>query len=132
MGRLTARTAEGLVESFAYDEGGRLVRAVNAATELVIERDAAGRPTAESCNGRTVRYVFDELGRRVGRISPEGVRSGWEWRSDGLPARLHSASVTLDFGYDELGRETERWIGDRLKLTQQWDAKGSQSINPQS
>ncbi|MEW2522923.1 DUF6531 domain-containing protein [Actinacidiphila alni] len=121
MGRLITRTDGGLVESFAYDDGGRLVRAANAATELTIDRDAIGRPTAETCNGRTLRHVFDELGRRIGRITPEGVRSSWDWRSDGLPARLRSASGTIDFGYDELGRETERSVGDGLRLTQRWD-----------
>ncbi|HEY3609107.1 MAG TPA: RHS repeat-associated core domain-containing protein [Pseudonocardiaceae bacterium] len=123
LGNLVERRSGTAVTTFEYDAAGRLRRAVNADAELVFERDPLGRVLAETCNGRTVRSVFDAIGRRVRRVTPSGMDSDWSYDARDLPMSLGaSGRVMLRFGYDDAGRETERDLGGGAVLTQTWDA----------
>ncbi|MFF6960340.1 RHS repeat-associated core domain-containing protein [Streptomyces sp. NPDC008317] len=124
MGQATEVRAGTSVSTYAFDAVGRTVRAVNEDSDLVLARDATGRVVAETGNGRTVAVEYDALGRRVGRVTPSGARSRWEYDRSNSPVVLHGAAGTVSFGYDRAGRETERRTGDRPFLTQEWDGAG--------
>ncbi|MEU1076714.1 MULTISPECIES: polymorphic toxin type 17 domain-containing protein [unclassified Streptomyces] len=132
LGRITEqRSGADAVSTYTYDAAGHLVRAVNADAELVLARDALGRVTAETVNGRTTTYEYDACERLVGRTTPSGLVSRWSYSPTGRPVELSSDADTLTFAYDAAGRETSRRFGDGVTLHQDWDAGGrlaSQSL----
>jgi RHS repeat-associated protein len=114
----------GAAEVLAYerDAAGRIVRATGPGTELTRGYDAAGRLVEESTDGRTLMLVLDEVGRCVGRRTPAGVVSSWEYGpAHDRPLALHTTGQSLRFGYDPLGREVARRVGPDLRFTQDWD-----------
>ncbi|TGB18773.1 DUF6531 domain-containing protein, partial [Streptomyces palmae] len=125
MGRVVTQHDEssGEVTTYAYDTGGALARAVNADSELTLERDPLGRITAETVNGRATTYAYDAVGNRTHRTTPSGLTSIWAYGPTGLPSTLSTAGHTLAFEYDAEGRETRRAIG-AVTLTQSWSARG--------
>ncbi|WP_330288080.1 hypothetical protein [Streptomyces sp. NBC_00576] len=84
-------TTEGAT-TYTYDPVGNLLRVVGGQTELTYERDARGRVLAETCNGATVRSVYDVLGRRIRRVTPSNAESTWEYDGNDRPTH---AFVTL-------------------------------------
>jgi YD repeat-containing protein len=121
LGRVVERRAEDGATAYVYDHADRLIRAANADTELVLTRDPVGRVLTESCGGRTLASTYDSLGRRVGRRTPSGVETRWDYDTAGRPTALHALGHTLAFGYDHAGREISRRLGGAT-LTQSWDA----------
>jgi RHS repeat-associated protein len=121
VGDLVERRYQDGVATFEYDLGGRLVRATNADTEVVVERDAVGRILAETVNGRTLRSTFDQLGRRTRRVTPAGLVSNAEFDGNNQRTMLHAGNRTLTFGYDPAGRETERLLDGGTVIAQTWD-----------
>lgn len=109
---------------FAYDAAGDLIQASNPAVSLVFERDALGRVTSESCDGRVVRTSYDAAGRVSGRVTPSGTESAWAYDQAGLPASLGAAGQTLQFGYGPDGRERSRALPGGARLIQEWDTLG--------
>ncbi|MEV0170920.1 DUF6531 domain-containing protein [Streptomyces sp. NPDC050803] len=129
LGNVTEQhTPEGAT-TYVYDAVGHLRHAVADGVELAYERDALGRIVAETCNGRTVRSVYDLLGRRIRRITPSNAESIWEYDGRDRPVLLRTAGRTVSFAYDGSGREIERRAGTVL-LNQTWDADGR--LNSQS
>ena len=124
-GAVVQRHAGDAVTTFAYDPAGRLVRATNADADVVVERDAAGRVVAETCNGRTVRSTWDGLGgRRTGRRTPRP-----EWTAAGNTASTAGRPRCTRRGTLGAGsattRRAGRWsagAGRRGRsLSQDWD-----------
>lgn len=112
------------VTTFAYGPNGRMLAAANAHAELEFGYDAGGRLTAETCNGRTVSSVYDELGHRIARTTPSGATSAWEYDALGRPGAVRTPAGALGFTRDAVGREVVRRIGAAASLTQSWDACG--------
>ncbi|MGX9886043.1 DUF6531 domain-containing protein [Streptomyces sp. NPDC002276] len=124
-GRVSSQHADsGEVTTYAYGPDGRLARAANAETDVVLERDALGRVLAETVNGRRTTHTYDALGRRVRRVTPSGLASDWSYDPTGRPLALRTPAGALDFSYDAAGREVERRIGTEVTLTQSWSARG--------
>jgi YD repeat-containing protein len=121
LGNIIEKHSDGQVTTFTYDTAGRLLRAVNATTDLRFERDPMGRVTAEICNERRLTSRFDASGRRITRRSPSGAESTWTYDATGLPTSLAAAGQVLHFVHDAAGRETQRRLGTAAVLTQQWD-----------
>ncbi len=123
LGRIVEqRYEDGALTSFGYDAAGQLVEASNSDAQVGIERDALGRPLAETVNGLTLRSTYDLLGRLVSRTTPSGLMSRWTWDSAGRPVGLANDTGTIAFAYDAADRETGRRLGDGATLTQEWDA----------
>lgn len=123
LGRVVEQRAGTAVATFEYDVAGRLKKAVNADATVVFERDPLGRVLAETVNGRTVSSAFDLLGRRTSRRTPSGAHSVWEYDANNCPTTLRVGDRDLWFGYDAVGRETERRLGPAVSLAQTWDAR---------
>ncbi|MDT0342903.1 RHS repeat-associated core domain-containing protein [Streptomyces sp. DSM 44938] len=121
--RITAVGVAGAVTTFEHDPLGNLLRAVNADYELVRERDAAGRITAETVNGRTLTSGYDAAGRRVSRTTPTGARATYGYDAAGRRISVTTSGRTLTSGYDDAGHEISRQVGD-LALTQLWGSTG--------
>jgi RHS repeat-associated protein len=124
LGNLTERDADGAVASFGYAPSGLLAWARNEHADLRLERDAAGRVIAETCNGRTVRSGYDPAGRRVLRVTPSGAETAWAYDPAGRPVTLQAAGQSIGFRYDEAGRETARDLPGGTTLAQEWDPSG--------
>lgn len=76
-GSLAAFYRDGGREHFVF-RGGQLVKASNAHATVLFEYDRAGRLMAESVNGRTVRYLRNEVGSLVGLVTPDGETIAYE------------------------------------------------------
>ncbi|MFF2851618.1 DUF6531 domain-containing protein [Streptomyces sp. NPDC058001] len=114
------RYSDGAVTAFSHDAANQLVRARNASADVVIERDGLGRITSETVNGRTLRSVYDALGRRTERTTPAGVVSRWEYDAESRPTNVRAGGRSMDFAYDTAGRETRRGLGGAAELRQNW------------
>lgn len=106
---------------FAFDEAGRMIRAVNADAEILVEHDPRGRVLTESVNGRAVVSRYDPLGRRTYRRTPSGVDSHWTFDANHQPLTLRTGGHTVTFGYDPSGREIERLLDTGTIVAQTWD-----------
>jgi RHS repeat-associated protein len=124
VGNMTERCVGGEVTTFSYDPAGRLVRAANQDVFIELERDIAGRVTAETCNGRTVRSQYDAAGRRLRRITPSGAETRWDYDRAGRLAAVYTGGQSITFGYDQAGRETMRELPGGATLAQRWDQAG--------
>ncbi|MEU7060464.1 DUF6531 domain-containing protein [Streptomyces sp. NPDC046197] len=118
------RDGAGDITRYEYGGDGRLSRALNADAEIVLERDALGRVLSEAVNGGTTTYEYNVLGRCTRRVTPSGLVSTWTYDEAGRPAALHSDVGWLSFTHDALGRETERQVGESVRLAQRWSARG--------
>ncbi|MBB3663656.1 RHS repeat-associated protein [Prauserella sediminis] len=109
------------VTRFEFDPAGRLVAATSPDAEVRYERDGCGRVLTETVNGATVRSSYDELGRRVARVTPSGAESRWSYDANGRPEELSSGGHTIRFSYDAAGREVRRRVDAGAELVQAWD-----------
>ena len=121
LGNLIFRDAGGMVSTFAYNQVGKLVRAVGADAEVTVERDALGRVVAETVDGRRVEVSLDSRGGVTRRVTPAGVTSDWTLDRSGRPETLAVSGHTVRFNHDPLGREVERELDGRVRLRQAYD-----------
>jgi RHS repeat-associated protein len=132
LGRVTRlRHDDGAVSVFAHGEAGHISQISNAHARIDFERDAAGRVTAETVNGRTMDFAYDALGRRTHRRTPSGATSDLAYAWEGLVS-YSAGEHTFRFERDALGRETTRALDDSLSFSQNFDPVGrvlSQSLN---
>jgi RHS repeat-associated protein len=66
-----ARYRDGHSERFVFNKG-RLVEAANEHSTVKLKYDDGGRLLSEDTDGRTVRYLRNEVGALVGIVTPEG------------------------------------------------------------
>ncbi|WP_338863086.1 RHS repeat-associated core domain-containing protein [Myxococcus stipitatus] len=112
-GLLVHRQAEdGSETKLEYDANGYLSKVITAHSELILERDALGRITAEVQNGLRVQRRFDALGRRVSVSTEMGGEVHYTWDNAGRCTGLRRGEVTLRFERDEVGRVHTRHLGE--------------------
>ncbi|HEV2636324.1 MAG TPA: RHS repeat-associated core domain-containing protein [Actinocrinis sp.] len=117
---------------FEYDPNGALRRAAGVGGEVFFTRDALGRVTAEGPAGRVLASEYDLLGRLTTRTTPGAVLSSWQYDPVGNPLALSTGPARpqgaaygqIGFGHDAAGRETHRWLGSQVALTNEWDRLG--------
>ncbi|MFE5330832.1 DUF6531 domain-containing protein [Embleya sp. NPDC056575] len=107
--------------TYRYDAVGRLVQATSPNVDLLFTRDAIGRITAETTNGRTLSNEYDPMGRRLRRETPSGHVSEWSSDPAGRPLILRTADHDFRFHHDAAGREIERRFGKEVVLHRSWD-----------
>ena len=135
MGRLVERRAGETLYQHSYDSAGRMLTASGAGVSVSYTRDGMGRVLAETVNGRSITYRYDAAGRRTDCRTPSGAASRWSYDDRGLPTSLVTATGTLAFERDAVGRETLRQLGYGSLLTQSFDPVGrlvGQEIWPQA
>ncbi|MFF2522702.1 RHS repeat-associated core domain-containing protein, partial [Streptomyces liangshanensis] len=124
LGRVTAKDVAGEVTTYAYDSGGRMIRATGPDSELIYQYDRRGQIKTELADGRTTTYAYDALGRRARRTTPTGRVTTYGYDAAGRPTHLTAAGHRVSFVHDRAGRETERIFGDTLTLASGHDAAG--------
>lgn len=123
-GSVVERRAGGQVTRFAYGVAGQLRHAESPGCVLDCTFDALGRVLTETVNGRTVTSEYDAAGRRVGRVTPSGVRTRWTFDAAGQPTALTGTAGTLGFAYDQAGNETSRVLGPGARTGRGYGAVG--------
>ncbi|MDM5181981.1 RHS domain-containing protein [Massilia sp. DJPM01] len=121
--------AEQLRLRFAYDDAGRMTRAINADAEVAMRYDALGQLVAEQTDSggesSLLRHAYDELGNRIETVLPDGrvlnqlfygsghlhqINIDGEVITDIERDRLHrplsrtQGALTSQFRYDPMGR----------------------------
>ncbi|MGW2646763.1 DUF6531 domain-containing protein [Streptomyces sp. NPDC001393] len=124
LGRTVTKNVAGVVTTYAYDEAGRVVEAVNDESLLVRRYDAAGRLLSETVNDRTMTYSYDLLGRRTSSVTPTGATTTYTYDAAGHRTQLTTSGRTLSFDYDRVGLEVTRCISGTLTLASVFDPLG--------
>ncbi|MFE1228100.1 RHS repeat-associated core domain-containing protein [Streptomyces sp. NPDC058745] len=121
VGRIVRKDADGAVSTYEYDLSDQLAAATSPDATLERLRDRFGRLRSETLNGRVLMYTYDDLGRRVGRTTPGGVRSEWSYDAAGRRTKLTASGREIVFSFDALGREVDRTISDFAALSSSYD-----------
>ncbi|MGW5786308.1 RHS repeat-associated core domain-containing protein [Streptomyces sp. NPDC003757] len=122
LGQISAKHVQGVTTAYTYTSNGSLASAVSASSSLHVEHDAMGRRVRETVDGRTTSFTYDAAGNRTLRVTPTGVRSGWEYDVAGRPVQLTTAGQTIDFSHDAVNREVVRRVNGALALTRGYDS----------
>jgi RHS repeat-associated protein len=128
LGNVAERASGRATTTFGYDLAGRLVYARNPEAEIWLDRDALGRITAETCNGRTVTSEYDAAGRRRRRVTPFGAVTDWDHDQAGQLVSVTAGGHQIQFDYDEAGQEIRRELPGGLVLAQDWDQRGRLTV----
>ncbi len=124
LGRVVlSETAEGS-NTYAYDAGGRTIRATSPGVDISRTYDVLGELATEHVNGRSLTLQYDAIGNITHRTTPAGQATQWVYRADGLPTALTTSGHTLTFERDAAGRETSRTTDTSVTERQVWDAAG--------
>lgn len=123
-GQVTRKDAAGRITAYAYDEAGRLVRAVGPDSELIYQYDRRGQVKTEVVDGRATTYTYDSLGRRTRRVTPTGLVTTYAYDAAGQLEQQTSGGHLVRFDRDPTGRELTRQVGEILTFTTAWDAAG--------
>jgi RHS repeat-associated protein len=107
------RHSDGVVEQFEYRADGEMIRAVNAAADVRLERDALGRVLREEQSGHWVNSRYGRGSLRSAVSSSTGFemrirRNGMGDPHDIVASEGGQARWTGSSDFDALGREVER------------------------
>ncbi|MFF2549628.1 DUF6531 domain-containing protein [Nocardia sp. NPDC058058] len=118
LGRVTAITADtGEWLSYGHDVAGRVLTAHSGVGRspvhaLEFTYSAVGQPVSERLDDQgPMLFEFDEHGRRVGRTTPTGSRTEWEWDIAGRVRGLSTGSHEIAFTHDAVGRQSGWQVG---------------------
>ena len=109
---------------FEFDPLGRLAKAVNSDSSLVIERDAAGRITREIQGEHWVSTRYDLAGEPIEKSSSLGQRTVFEQDAVLGLRQMSTGNGFIRFEYDPCGREVSRLLPGGNRLDQTHDALG--------
>lgn len=128
VGRLLARTVNGIGVFFEHDEVGRLVVARNEHSEVRFALDPVGRVLHERVQAGThrheIRHSYDALGNRLQTILPDGRKLGALYYGSGHTHQINlDGDAIVDMERDALHREVSRTQG-RLLSTRSYDVAG--------
>jgi RHS repeat-associated protein len=117
--------------TYEYDAVGRRAAASNTAGRLDLTRDAMGRVTAESWNGRSVVSTFNAAGELIEVRTPSGLPAQLSYDARGVAESLTVAGRPCQVSTDALGRATTYRYG-LTEVDSSWDAAGrltARSVN---
>ncbi|MCE3602673.1 RHS domain-containing protein [Massilia sp. P8910] len=120
--------AEQLRLRYAYDDAGRMIRAINADAEVAMQYDAVGQLVAEQTDSggesTVLRHTYDELGNRTETVLPDGrVLNHLFYGSGHLHQINIDGEVITDIERDQLHRPVSRTQG-ALASTFRYDPVG--------
>ncbi|MEO5731372.1 MAG: RHS domain-containing protein, partial [Byssovorax sp.] len=92
--------------AYAYDPLGRLVRATNAAADIVFVRDALGRVLEERAGEHMIQSRYDAAGNRIGRRTALGHETAYAHDSNGdlLAVTFGMNERWMDYSPDALAK----------------------------
>ncbi|GAA2237537.1 polymorphic toxin type 28 domain-containing protein [Streptomyces indiaensis] len=123
MGQVTRKDSDGQVTTYHYTSSGQITQAISPDAALTRRFDRAGNLIAESVNGRTTTYTYDELKRRTSRTTPTGTVSTRTYDAADNPIELAFAGHVVGTEYDGAGRERRRRVGE-LTMASTYDVSG--------
>ncbi|WP_312847836.1 hypothetical protein [Streptomyces sp. WAC06614] len=124
LGRVTGiRSDDGTATTFTYAATGELAEVISEQARITFSTDTAGRVVAETVNGRTMAYTYDEVGRLISRRTPSGALTSLAYTVDGLTS-CHVGEHVFRFERDAMGRETGRTLDDSLEVVRELDPVG--------
>lgn len=135
------------LESYAYDNMGKLITALNQNSEVTFKRDLMGRIVQENCNDNWVKYRFNQLGQQTHLQSSLGAdmqtsyddvmslvqsidANGWQVQMQRnqqgqLLEKNLIGGITEQFEYDRSGRISRQRINQNKSFRHQrqytWD-----------
>ncbi len=108
---------------FHYDKLGRPLRASNAQRKLRFNYHANGQLTEHWQDDWRIAHQYDQAGRRLSTLLPDGTALDFRYNELGLLAQLAvNQQPVLWRSFDNAGRETAREYQSGLQLQQEFDA----------
>ncbi|MET1257619.1 hypothetical protein ABVT43_20980, partial [Aliikangiella sp. GXAS 311] len=122
---LNSLTRHSDTSHFGYDNEGRLLFANNAARKLKFAYDAAGQLTDEWQDKEHLKHEYDELGRKVLSILPDGEIIHYQYHHTNQLERItFNDQVISQYERDNTGRLHAINHGNGLYTSQQYDSLG--------
>ena len=120
------RDAAGHVVDIAYDALDRVVQLADASGVVRYDHDANGNLVAITDQlGRTTRFEYDVMDRRVARIDAAGGREQYEYDTMGNVTRVvDRKGQAAEHDYDVLGRRVASRYADGTSTAFAYDAGG--------
>ena len=123
MGRLVARTAGGLTETFTFSPGGRLIGFTDPRGSTTFERDARGRVIAQvDPDGAELGYGYDAAGR-VALLDLQGDLTRYTYDAAGRLTRVVTPEGTFDYTLDLGGRIHAIAMPNGVTTRMTWDPR---------
>jgi RHS repeat-associated protein len=127
--RLTQKTFPDLsTVVFTYDGNGNTLTAINSATSLTFTYDGVGRlatATDDRLGGKTVTYMYDEVGRREQIVDPAtGVTTYSYDDGDRLTQIVNFAGEVTTLSWDDADRPTAVTFDNGSRMDVQLDNVG--------
>jgi RHS repeat-associated protein len=108
--------------SFAYDAGGRGIRAVDSITGAIDRtRDGLDRLTSEITPQGTISYAYDAAGRRTDMTVGGQPAVSYSYDDANRLTQLTQGTSTVSFGYDALNRRTSLTLPNGVALNYSFD-----------
>lgn len=108
---------------FHYDKLGRPLRASNAQRKLRFNYHANGQLNEHWQDDWRIAHQYDQAGRRLSTLLPDGTALDYRYNEQGLLAQLAvNQQPVLWRSFDNAGRETAREYQSGLQLQQEFDA----------
>ncbi|MFF5494658.1 polymorphic toxin type 28 domain-containing protein [Streptomyces aquilus] len=124
LGQVIRKVADDQVTMYAYTADGQISQAVGPQARLSRRFNSRGDLTAETVNGRTTTFTYDDLGRRTSRRTPTATASSYSYDAADNPVGLALAGHVISAEHDPAGRELTRRIGESVTVTSAYDVVG--------
>jgi RHS repeat-associated protein len=117
---------EGTSTTFTYDATGNVLTAGNAVASYTFTYDSAGRAlSVADGSGRTIKYNYDPLGRKLKTSYPEGSVVSYAYDAAGrLSSMVNGEGRAYDYRYDTAGRRSSLKFPNGTKATYNYDPAG--------
>lgn len=93
---------DGTQSGYKYDEFDRIVEIADATGDLKFTYDSEGKLLSTvDAHDQKVSYRYDEIGRRVAVVYPDGNETGYTYNDKGQITRLTTAAIVADYVYDD-------------------------------
>jgi RHS repeat-associated protein len=123
---LSKRYPDGTGVDYSYDDFGRLRRASHISEETSFQYDSKDNLIGVTFGNRTLKYEYDEAGRRIRMSDPDGRVLSYEHDARGRLERIRDGNgrLAVEYQYDGAGRRTKKILGNGAYASYQYDAAG--------
>ena len=113
---------------YNYNKSGRVIKAENANSTVILDYDAAMQIVSENQNGQIIKYEYDAEGKKTARVlitdKVSSSRIEYEYDAGGNLSLIKIGDRTINYERDRAGRVTSRQMPNGLREQFDYDING--------